>query len=489
MHAPLATPTTEEAIRAYADYYAAKMQRSFYAFRQVNNPVFAWNWFTADVCRQLRQFHDELLAGARPIYMLQTPPQHGKSLSVIDFAAWVLGRRPDTRIVYASFSERLGVRANLRVQRSMDRPAFQLAFPEARINLPGQPGPLRNHNTIEVMQRDGLWRNTTVRGSVTGEGFDLQIVDDPIKGRAEANSKHERERVWEWLTDDFFTRQSDHAGLLFIGTRWHIDDPAGRLMERFGNRVKVLKYPAIAVTNEPLRFKGEPLHPKVKSLEFLNERKMTLTTASWEALYQQNPIIVGGGLFPIENFKIEPVAPVPVNIKQSVRYWDKAGTHDGGAYTCGVLMHQLKDGQLVISDVRRGQWSALERETRIKQTAQLDRADGYNVEVWVEQEPGSGGLESAERTILNLRGFNIKKDRVTGSKEGRCEPYAAQVQASNVRLVEAPWNRDFIDEHEVYPGRYKDQIDAAGGAFMKCTTARYGSYDSSLAWVGGPGVS
>ena len=31
------------------------------------------------------------------------------------------------------------------------------------------------------------------------------------------------------------------------------------------------------------------------------------------------------------------------DILKSVRYCDKAGTEDGGAYTAGVLMHMLKD--------------------------------------------------------------------------------------------------------------------------------------------------
>jgi predicted phage terminase large subunit-like protein len=104
---------------------------------------------------------------------------------------------------------------------------------------------------------------------------------------------------------------------------------------------------------------------------------------------------------------------------------------------------------------------------RIKQATEVDNAE-RRVEVWVEQEPGSGGKESAERTIQNLRGYIVHADRVTGDKETRAEPYAAQVQAGNVDVVLADWNRDFLDEHEKFPnGKYKDQVDAAAGAFMK----------------------
>jgi predicted phage terminase large subunit-like protein len=91
----------------------------------------------------------------------------------------------------------------------------------------------------------------------------------------------------------------------------------------------------------------------------------------------------------------------------------------------------------------------------------------------VEQEPGSGGKESAERSVQMLAGFNVFKDRVKGNKELRAEPYAAQVQAGNIRLLDGKWNRDFLDEHETFPnGKFMDQVDAAGGAFAKLVARR-----------------
>ena len=90
--------------------------------------------------------------------------------------------------------------------------------------------------------------------------------------------------------------------------------------------------------------------------------------------------------------------------------------------------------------------------------------------MWVEQEPGSGGRESAELTISDLAGWIVTADKVTGDKATRAEPYAAQVQGGNVLLQAADWNTKFKDEHEFFPnGPYKDQVDAAGGAFAKLT--------------------
>jgi predicted phage terminase large subunit-like protein len=149
----------------------------------------------------------------------------------------------------------------------------------------------------------------------------------------------------------------------------------------------------------------------------------------------------------------------------SVRYWDKAGTEDGGAFTAGVLIHKLIDGTFVVADVVTGQWSALKRERKIKQTAKID---GFDVDIWIEQEPGSGGKESAESTVRNLAGWNIYVDKVTGSKEVRAEPYSIQAEAGNIKILKGTWNLAFLHEHKTFPaGKFKDQVDAAGGAFNK----------------------
>ena len=281
-----------------------------------------------------------------------------------------------------------------------------------------------------------------------------------------------RDKVWDWFTDDFFSRFSEFGGLLGIMTRWHPDDPFGRLIdlakdsEQFGE-IKVVSFPAIAEEDEEHRKKGEALFPELKSLAFLLARRALMTASSWASLYQQHPFLKGGGLFAIENFKI--VNYLPKIVGKPIRYWDKAATEDGGAYTAGVKVAKTEDDQYIILDVVRKQMSPLVREKRIRQTAEVD---GKNTRIWIEQEGGSGGKESADSTIRNLSGYTIRADRVTGSKEDRAEPYAAQVEGQNVLILKAPWNKDFIGEHELFPdGKYKDQVDAAAGAFNKLASA------------------
>src|SRR5262245_1067241 len=117
-----------------------------------------------------------------------------------------------------------------------------------------------------------------------------------------------------------------------------------------------------------------------------------------------------------------------------------------------VLMHAMTDGTFVIEQVMRGRWGALEREEKLKAIAAKDRASIKGpYEIVVEQEPGSAGKEPAEATIRSLAGCRVFADRVTGSKEVRAEPFAAQVQGGNVSLVAGSWVNDFLEEAEYFP--------------------------------------
>lgn len=451
-------------------------RESFWAFRQYMRPKMIKGWWPREVAHELQRFYEELCAGLAPMLVLQAPPQHGKSWAVNDFLAWVAGKNPELKQIFASFSERLGVRANLYLQRVMDSEKYNKVFPDTYLNtsnvvtISGQY--LRNREMLEFVNHEGSFRNTTVQGPVTGESLDLGVIDDPIKGRAEASSKATRDKTWAWLTDDFMTRFSEHGALLITLTRWHLDDPVGRLIAEFPG-LRVLRYAALAEKNELnpdgtlRRRKGEALFPELKSREFILRRKKVMTVAGFQSVYQQNPIIIGGSLFPVENLTIVPTFPSGVKVIKRIRYWDKAGTKDGGAWTAGVRMAALSDGRYLIEDVKRKQLSAFDREALIKQTA---TDDGRDVIIGTEQEPGSGGKESAERTIAMLAGYQVFKDRVTGDKETRAEPYAAQVQGGTVLMLAGAWNKQFLDEHEFFPnGPYKDQVDAAGGAFAKLT--------------------
>lgn len=191
--------------------------------------------------------------------------------------------------------------------------------------------------------------------------------------------------------------------------------------------------------------------------------KMQLLYGNWKV----RP--AAGNVFNRTHFEVIDVLPHLKSV--TVRAWDKAGTEGGGKFSAGVKMSLLENGVFVVEDVVRGQWAALSREEAIKTTA---TQDGTEVEIWQEQEPGSGGKESAEATVRNLAGFYVRSERPTGSKGARANPYAAQCQAHNVKLLRGTWNKAFLDEHHNFdPVKAEagqlvcDQVDAAALAFIK----------------------
>ena len=469
----------------------ARARKSFLEFRRYIRPRLMVGWWVRDVAKNLQSFHNDFVAGKRPKLAIKAPPQHGKSWAVTDFIAWVAGNDPDKKTIFGSYSDDLGVRTNTELQRIYSTDAFKGIFPGTRISEAHTSSDrwTRNENLIEYVNRGGSFRNTTVAGQVNGLELNLGVIDDPLKGRAEAHSPTIRDKTWEWFTDDFMSRFAKDGALLVVMTCWHVDDLLGRFIAKSKNEVRVLRYPAIAeedefdpVTGRLRRRKGEALFPELKPLDFLLERRKLLTEAGWESIYQQHPIVVGGGMLPIEKLRVIPQFDRQ-KVLSTVRYIDKAAsTTEGAAFTAGVRMHSMSDGTFVISHVFRGQWSALEREEKIKEWVEVDAGEFDGYEVHVEQEPGSGGKESAESTIRMLAGYAVYADRVTGNKEVRAEPFAAQVQGGNVGLVAGEWVTAFLNEAEVFPaGKWKDQIDAAAGAFSKlATSTAYLPYDKWL---------
>jgi hypothetical protein len=125
-----------DAIEAVRETDLGAAVNNFAHYRVLMNPRFTLKkkWFPKSLAHVLRNFYDDFKAGKRPVLLLQTPPQHGKSLTVIDFIAWCVGHDPELRVIYTSFSDRLSIRANLRMQRALDNPVYQRIFPNTGRN-------------------------------------------------------------------------------------------------------------------------------------------------------------------------------------------------------------------------------------------------------------------------------------------------------------------------------------------------------------------
>lgn len=417
-------------------------------------------WWQREIAIELQLFWERFLAGERPELVIQAPPQHGKSVQVIEFIAWISGQNPDMKTIYTSFSDRLGVRANLRLQRIFDSDKYKKIFPVLRLSQKRGEA-LRNNDILEYVKYEGYFRNTTVCGSITGESLDMGIIDDPIKGREEAGSLTIREKTWDWFTDDFFSRFSDKAGLLAILTRWHVDDPIGRLIA-ISPDIKVLSYPAIAIKDELNRKTGEVLFPEHKPLDFILKRKERYTTASFEALYQQNPIVVGGNIIRGEWFPRLKLAPT---IEYRKIYGDTAQkTKEHNDYSVFQCWGKGTDGKIYLLDQIRGKWEAPELRRRALDFWNKHKSvtgQGALREMKIEDKSSGTGLiqdlKNSDR--IPISGIERNKDKLT-----RVMDVAKYIESGYVCLLEgSPFINDFINECEAFTPddthAFDDQVD------------------------------
>jgi len=471
----------EETLELIKKIQIACSRKDFYSFRLYMHPDLKKGWFQQDVADHLQEFYEDFINGKKPKLVIEAPPQHGKSTQIVDFIAWLLGKSPDTKTIYTSFSERLGIRANLSLQRMLSSQKYKDMFPDTIIpeknyvTISNQKQ--RNREIIELVNHEGCFRNTTVEGSITGESLDLGIIDDPIRGRKDANSLTKRDSIWNWFTDDFFTRFSEDGAMIAILTRWHVDDPIGRFI-KVNPDVKCLKYPALSEKNVELmpqdpREEGseEALFPEHKSKEFLLERKTTMADDSWASLYQQNPYVKGGGLIKSDWFQVISKSALPFNpdVQASKMIIDGAFTNKTENDETATLSYYMHQGTLYVYQCD---------GVRLELNEYLEHFNRHfvvwggkpNTELWIEKK-ASGNSIGSMLGSWNYGNHNVNyvpNKYVSDGKLTRVQSCTPFMSSGKVVLVDGSWIKSFLDQLEAFPnGSHDDKVDVLMYAILK----------------------
>lgn len=471
---------------------AEKCRRDFAFFvkefwAEIDTEPLIWNW-------HLDVFCDEVMVVYRRVFdrlpkeydlVINVPPGTSKSkIFTVMAPVWGWINDPTLKFINGSYSGDVSLE-HADISRDLIKSRrFKLYFPDIKIR-PDKDAKGCYHNTEK-----GSRYATSVGGTVTGMHAHILTIDDPLNPK-KAASETELKSANHWMDQTLSTRKisKEVTPLILVMQRLNQIDPSGILLEKAedgSKRVRHICLPGEIFDGSTI-MKGGKIIELVKPIELerkyidgmldpvrmgknvLHELMADLGQYGYAGQIGQQPTPPSGGMFKTEMFDVIQHPPLSGDIMEMVRWWDKAGTdakeNPGSACTAGVLMGRLRNGKYVVLDVVRGQWSTDERETRMKQTAQLD---GPGVIIWMEQEPGSGGKDSARGSIKNLAGFSVHAEPSTGDKVTRADPYSVQVNWGNIQLVRAPWNREFIEEHANFPfGKRKDQVDAAGGAFNK----------------------
>jgi predicted phage terminase large subunit-like protein len=249
--------------------------------------------------------------------------------------------------------------------------------------------------------------------------------------------------------------------------RWFIRD-AGQILwtsQRTKDAKSVTFIRASVYDNHILLEKNPEYLANLKALPLVERTR--LLEGDWN-------IRPSGNMFKREWFKIVSVAPA--SLDKTVRYWDFAATEqDGGNdpdWTVGVKLGR-KDGEFYVLDVQRARLTPGGVEQLVETTAALD---GRRVPIWIEQEPGSSGVNTIARYKKLLAGYIINGNRSTGSKIERAAPVSAQAEAGNVKLVAGTWNEAFVNELVAFPtkGVHDDQVDGVSGSLQQITVNKQG---------------
>lgn len=239
---------------------------------------------------------DRVVAGEIRRLMIFMPPRHGKSLLASRILpAYFLHKRPGDWVGLNSYSADLA--------RTFSRSARE-HYVKTGGHVRDDAGAVTHWETREG---GGMWA-AGVGGPITGKGFHLGLIDDPIKNAEEASSEVMRDKQQDWYQSTFSTREEPGGAIVLTMTRWDEGDLAGWLLDQEEGEEDVvaegwhiIHLPAIAdpdvamqwppgCTVEPdWREPGEALCPERYPFDKLNRLKRRVGEYYWYSLFQQTP--------------------------------------------------------------------------------------------------------------------------------------------------------------------------------------------------------
>jgi predicted phage terminase large subunit-like protein len=265
------------------------------------------NWHHRLICNKI----DKVVSGETKRLILSAPPQHFKSEIVSRrLPPYVFGRLPNAKVISCSYNSSLATTFNRDVQRIMTSEEYLELFPASaipskRVKHASENAKLRNTETFELLHHNGSYYCSGTDGGISGRGYHLGIIDDPIKGAKEAFSPAVRANIKNWYDMEFRVRlnkwEDEHgdlqeARIIIMMTRWHPDDLVGRILDIAdksdeADQWEVLSLPGLKEAGghpEDPRKPGEALWPSEFDEKFL--RAVEEQSANgFAALYQQDP--------------------------------------------------------------------------------------------------------------------------------------------------------------------------------------------------------
>jgi predicted phage terminase large subunit-like protein len=411
--------------------------------------------------------------------MLFLPPGSAKSTyATVVSPTWAMGQRPGFKVIGVSYGSDLARKFGRRMRSIARQRKFELLFDTALSSESSAADEWALENGSEYM-------GGGILSGITGNRADFIPIDDPIKGRQEADSEVTRKRTLEAYHDDVLTRLKPGGSVMITQTRWHEDDLAGAILPagwagesglfecRDGETWEVICIPAKAErADDPLgRLPGEYIWPEW--FDAAHWAPFERIPRTWSALYQQRPAPDTGDYFKREWIVEEDRVPA----KETMQIFgasDYAVTANGGDYTVHVVLGLDHIGRLWLLDLWRGQAAS---DVWVDTLCSLIRQ--WKPLGWAEE---TGQIKSGVGPFLVKRmiqtGSYVAREQfpTRGDKAVRAQAIRGRMAMGGLHVPSgAPWLADLISELMSFPvGSHDDQADALGLAGQLIAKMDYG---------------
>lgn len=415
---------------------------------------------------------EEVVDGGYRFLILTMPPRHGKSELVSRrLPAWLLGRFPDKHGIVATYNDDFASDFGKDVRSIVKTNAFRQVFPDFRLARGGAAS-----DRLQTTQ-GGQWSFVGRGGSLTGRGGHILICDDLIKDDKEAQSKAIRDQAWNWFTKVAMTRRMGKKLVILTFTRWHSDDPIGRLTDpenehysaKLAKMIKIINFPAIAEDDDPLgRESGEPLWPDGPDQfdrEFLDQQR-ELDPLAFEALYQQRPSVADGTLFRRESVLYhgpdERVQTPPMNELRIFCASDHAVSTAQRADSTVLLRVGIdRQNNIYLLDCW---WRKAPTDAVVEAMLTMGKQNPRPLIWWAEKGHISKSIGPFLRKRMSETNtfFNITEVTPVADKEQRAQAISARMAMGRVYFPKGkPWVEKAINQLLAFPnGLHDDFVDA-----------------------------
>jgi len=408
---------------------------------------------------------DRIADGTLKRLIVNMPPRHTKS----EFAsyllpAYLMGRRPTTKIIQATHTGELAVRFGRKVRNLMDMDRYTEVFP--KVSLKADSKAAGRWDT----DAGGEYFAVGVGGAMTGRGADMLIIDDP-HSEQDAQSTLALDNAWEWYTSGPRTRLQPGGAIVIVMTRWGTKDLTARLLKSQSNlsadQWEVIEFPAVFDEGEE---NERALWPSFWELEELRAVRASMSVQKWNAMYQQRPTSDEGAILKREwwrEWEPEHLPSVEYIIQSYDTAYSKKETADYSVITTwGVFFPDEDSGpNLLLMDVRKGRWDFPDLKREAMDQYKYWQPDNVLIEakatgITLQQELRRMGIPV---TMYSPGGRRAGQDKVS-----RAHAVAPILEAGMVWAPDETWAQDLIEECAAFPnGDNDDQVDSTTQALMR----------------------